>query len=136
MAFTKTDQKRITVLSLMERAVDLGAETLEAAYDQAVEMTETFESDGLFDSGNSGSRSSGRSRGSGGRGSGSRSGSRGNSRGGNRRGGGNPDWRNDPATDKQIEKAIELGALEEGHSEEDLEAMTKGEISDLIDDLN
>ncbi len=132
MAFSKTDQKRITILSLMDRAVQLGAEDLESAYNEAAEFVITFEEDGLFDGGGSGnSGSSGRSRGSGGRGSGSRSSNRGRS--GGRGGGGNPDWREDAITDKQFDRVVELAG--DDYSDKEIEAMTKGQASDIIDDL-
>lgn len=131
MAFSLTDQKRITILSLM--GIDKSDATLEEKYEEATKMLAIFEADGFFDSGNSGSRSSGRTSRSGGRASSSRSGNRGNN---SRSKGGNPNWRNDPSTEAQINRAIDLGALEDGYSEEDLEGMTKGEVSDLIENLN
>ena len=125
---SETTQKRISFLSVFE--------TLGGDYDKAMEVIGLMEEDGLFDepkparSGGSGNRrSGGRSGSSTNRRSGSRSSNRGN------RGGGDDSWRDDPATDKQIEKAIDVGAIEDGYSDADLEAMTKGEISDLIDSL-
>ena len=125
MAFSKTDQKRITFLSLFS--------SHEADYDAATGTLEQMEEDGFFESGggSGNSRSSGRSRDSGGRGSGSRSSNRG--KGGGRGGGGNPDWREDDITDKQFDRVVELAGFE--YSDSDIKAMTKGQASDIIDDL-
>ena len=125
MALSKTDQRRITFLSLFS--------THEADYDAAAGTLEQMEEDGFFESGGSGnSGSSGRSARSEGRGSGSRSSNRGRGRSGGG-GGGNPDWRNDPITDKQFDRVLELAG--DDYSDSDIEGMTKGEASDIIDDL-
>ena len=122
MALSKTDQRRITFLSLFS--------SHEADYDAATGTLEQMEEDGFFESGggSGNSRSSGRSRDSGGRGSGSRSKSRGRS--GTQ---GNPDWREDAITDKQFDRVLELAG--NNYSDSDIEAMTKGQASDIIDDL-
>ncbi len=128
MALSKTDQKRITFLSLFS--------SHEGDYDAAQGTLEQMEEDGFFEDGGSGnSRSSGRSTRSEGRGSGSRSSNRGRG-GGNRGGGGgggNPDWRNDEITDKQIDRVVALAG--DDYTDEEIEAMTKGQASDIIDDL-
>ena len=122
MALSKTDQRRIAFLSLFS--------SHEADYDAATGTLEQMEEDGFFESGggSGNSRSSGRSRDSGGRGSGSRSKSRGRS--GTQ---GNPDWREDAITDKQFDRVLELAG--NNYSDSDIEAMTKGQASDIIDDL-
>jgi hypothetical protein len=114
---SKTDQKRISFLSIYA--------TLDGDYDASLEVLEQMDKDGLFDSGNSSGRSSGRSGRSGGRGSGSKSSKRSS-------GGGNP--QGEP-TQKQVDFAIRLGALDD-YSEDDLWEMTRGELSNLIEDYN
>lgn len=122
---TPEEARRVSFLSLFG---SVGGD-----YDLAKEALDRMEDDGFFrTSGNGSSRSTGRNERSGGRGSGSRksnSGSRG------RGGGGNPDWRNDPITDKQYDKLLDLGA-DQDYSIEQLEGMTKGEASDLIEELS
>ncbi len=126
MALSKTDQRRITFLSLFL--------THEADYDAATGTLEQMEEDGFFESGGSGnSGSSGRSRGSGGRGSRSGRSNRGRGDGNRARPDGNPDWREDSITDKQFDRVLELAG--DDYSDSDIEGMTKGEASDIIDDL-
>ena len=128
MELSKTDQKRITFLSLFS--------SHEADYDAATGTLEQMEEDGFFDEdgGSGNSRSSERSRGSGGRGSSSRSSSRGRGVGGRGGGGGgNKDWRNDAITDKQFDRVVELAG--DDYSDNQISDMTKGEASDIIDDL-
>ena len=128
MAFGTNAIKRTTILSLMDKAIAAQeATTVSEAFDVAVDALEGFEDLGIMvddeetGGGRGNSRSGGRSGGSRKRGSGSRSSSRGKGRG---RGGGNDSWKDDPATDAQIDKAIDVGALEDGYSEDELADMT------------
>lgn len=118
--FSKTDQKRISFLSVFA--------TLEGDYDQSLQVIEQMESDGFFDQGNSSSRSSGRSGRSSGRASSSRSSNRGRSGGfdGKMK---DPDG---PPTDAQVRKVL---SLTDDYGEDELYDMSKQDVSNLIQDL-
>jgi len=115
--FSKTDQKRITFLSVFA--------TLEGDYDSALQTVEQMEADGFFE-GNSGSRSSGRSERSCGRGSSSRSSSRSSGGGGGMR---DPDG---PPTEKQVNAVLKFT---DDYNDSELWDMSKKQVSELIDEL-
>ena len=129
MAFTKTETRRITFLSLLSSASTAGAGTDTDVYGQAKDWLEEMEADGFFEEERAPARPtrapSGRSDRPASRSQSSRNGSR----GGDFKGFRNPDA---PATEKQIAAAIRLGA---DYSEDELADFTMQEISDLMNDL-
>ena len=125
MAFTKTEQRRITFLSLLSSAVQL-AESNNDAYTIAGNWLKDMEEDGFFEeerTSNPTPQRSGRSDRPAFRGQSSRSSDR-PSRG--------PRDASAPASEKQVNFALRLGA---DYSREELEEMTMGEIGGLIEDL-
>jgi hypothetical protein len=126
--FSITDQKRITLLSLVSSAATLGGDDLEGVYGEAKGVLALLEKDGFFE-GNGSTPSSQPSRTSGRQGSSSRNGNRGRDRQG---GGGGMKDPQGPPTDKQV--AFLLKQTND-YTEDEVYDMTKQEVSNLIDDL-
>lgn len=130
MAFSKTDQNRITFLSLLSSAVQFSDEP----YQQALDWLQDMNGDGFFEEEVSAPSSSRPERSSAGRGSSTKSGSRGRdrARGGGSNGGFTIKDPSAPATKAQIGKLL---SLTEDYTWEEAEEFTKGEISAVIDEL-
>lgn len=129
--FSKTDQRRITFLSLLSSAAHLveSPSDDDLAYGIANDWLKRMEEDGFFEEERAPARPTQlRSERSARPASRSQS-SRNGSRGGDFKGFRNPDA---PATEKQIAAAIRLGA---DYSEDELADFTMQEISDLMNDL-
>lgn len=131
MAFTKTETRRITFLSLLSSASNV---KFEDAYSQAKTWLEDMEEDGFFTEEVSNPSSSRPSGGSARPASPSRSGNPGRGpsvpRGGGYSGGmRDPDG---PPSDKQVQTVLKNTS---DYTRDELFEMTKQEVSNLIDDL-
>ena len=126
--FSITDQKRISLLSLVSSAVSVGDINLAEGYDEAKGVLDLMEKDGYFE-GNVSTPSSQPSRTSGRQGSSSRNGNRGRDRQGGGGGMRDPDG---PPTEKQVKFLL---SKTDDYTENEVYDMTKQEVSNLIDDL-